>query len=48
MREARRGVEEKHECIYGKVVAEHDRYIEEAVPYKSLRYIGELAEVGRL
>ena len=33
--------------IYQKVVAEHERYIERAVPYKSLRYIRELAEAGQ-
>ena len=29
------------------MVAEHVRYMEGAVPYKSLRYIRELAEAGR-
>ena len=33
--------------IYQKVVAEHERYMERAVPYKSLRYIRELAEAGK-
>ena len=28
-------------------MAEHERYMERAVPYKSLRYIRELAEAGR-
>ena len=44
---ARRAVEDEHERIYQKVVAEHERYMERAVPYKSLRYIRELAEAGR-
>ena len=44
---ARRAVEDEHERIYQKVVAEHARYMERAVPYKSLRYIRELAEAGR-
>ena len=43
----RRAVEGEHERIYQKVVAEHERYMERAVPYKSLRYIRELAEAGR-
>ena len=30
-----------------KVVAEHERYMERAVSYKSLRYIRELAEAGK-
>ena len=47
VRRARRAVEEEHERIYQKVVAEHERYLERAVPYKSLRYIGELAEAGK-
>ena len=42
-----RAVEEEHERIYQKVVAEHERYMEGAVPYKSLRYIRELAEAGK-
>ena len=46
VRTARRAVEEEHERIYQKVVAEHERYMEGAVPYKSLRYIRELAEAG--
>ena len=29
------------------MVAEHERYMERAVPYKSLRYIRKLAEAGR-
>ena len=29
------------------MVAEHEQYMERAVPYKSLRYIRELAEAGR-
>ena len=40
-------MEEEHERIYQKVVAEHERYMERAVPYKSLRYIRELAEAGK-
>ena len=44
---ARRAVEDEHERVYQKVVAEHERYMERAVPYKSLRYIRELAEAGR-
>ena len=44
---ARRPVEDEHERKYQKVVAEHERYMEEAVPYRSLRYIRELAEAGR-
>ena len=47
VRTARRAVEEEHERIYQKVVAEHERYMERAVPYKSLRYIKELAEAGK-
>ena len=44
---ARRAVKEEHERIYQKVVAEHQRYMERAEPYKSLRYIRELAEAGK-
>ena len=44
---ARRAVKDEHEGIYQKVVAEHERYIERAVPYKSLRYNRESAEAGR-
>ena len=44
---ARRAVEDEHERVYQKVVAEHERYMERAVPYKSLRYIRELSEAGR-
>ena len=40
-------MEEEHERIYQKVVAEHERYMERAVPYKSPRYIRELAEAGK-
>ena len=47
VRAARRAVEEEHERPYQKVVAEHERHIERAVPYKSLRYIRELAEAGK-
>ena len=47
VRAARRAVEEEHERIYQKVVAEHEWYMERAVPYKSLRYIRELAEAGK-
>ena len=47
VQEARRAVEEEQERIYQKVVAEHERYMERAVPYRSLRYIRELAEAGK-
>ena len=47
VRAARRAVEEEHERLYQKVVAEHERCMERAVPYKSLRYIRELAEAGK-
>ena len=47
VRAARRAVEEEHERIYQEVVAEHERYMERAVPYTSLRYIRELAEAGK-
>ena len=40
-------MEEEHKRIYQKVVAEHERYTERPVPYKSLRYIRELAEAGK-
>ena len=40
-------MEEEHERIYQKVVAEHEWYMERAVPYKSLRYIRELAQAGK-
>ena len=40
-------MEEEHERIYQKVVADHERYMERALPYKSLRYIRELAEAGK-
>ena len=40
-------MEEEHERTYQKVVAEHERYMERAVPYKPLRYIRELAEAGK-
>ena len=40
---ARRAVEDEHKRVYQKVVAEHERYMERALPYKSLRYIRELA-----
>ena len=40
-------MEEEHERIYQKVVAEHERYMERAVPYTSLRYIRELAEAQK-
>ena len=39
-------MEDEHEWVYRKVVAEHERYMERAVPYKSLRYIRELSEAG--
>ena len=48
VRTARSAVEEEDERIYQKVVAEHERYMERAVPYKLLRYIRELAEAGKL
>ena len=41
-------MEEEHERMYQKVVADHEQYMERAVPYKSLRYIRELAEAGKL
>ena len=44
---ARRPVENEHERVYQKVVAEHERYMERAVPHKSVRYIWELAEAGQ-
>ena len=44
---ARSAVEDEHERIYQKVVAEHERYMERAVPYKSLWYIRRLAGAGR-
>ena len=47
VQEAKREVEDEHECIYSRGVAEHERYMERVVPYKSLRYIRELAEAGR-
>ena len=47
VRAARRAVEEEQKRIYQKVVAEHERYMERAVLYKSLRYIRELAEAGK-
>ena len=47
VRAARRAVEEEHERIYQKIVAQHERYMESAMPYKSLRYIRELAEAGK-
>ena len=47
VRTARRAVEEEHERIYQKVVAEHVWHMEGAVPHKSLRYIRELAEAGK-
>ena len=40
-------MEDEHERIYQNVVGEHEWYMETAVPYKSLRYIRELAEAGR-
>ena len=40
-------MEEEHERIYQKVVAEHERYMERAVLYKLLRYIRELAEARK-
>ena len=43
----RRAVEDEHKRVYQKVVAEHERCMERAVPYKSLRNIWELAEAGR-
>ena len=47
VRTATRAVEEEHERIYEKAVAEHERYMERSVPYKSLRYIRELAEAQK-
>ena len=44
---ARRAVEDEHWRIYQKVVAEPERYMERAVPYKVLRYIWELVEAER-
>ena len=44
---ARRAVEDEQKRVYQKVVAEHERYMEGAVPYKPLRYIRELAEAGK-
>ena len=43
----RRAVEVEQEKIYQNVVAEHERYMERAVPYKSLWYIRELLEARR-
>ena len=43
---AMRAVEDEQETVYQKVVAEHEQYMERAVPYKSLRYIKELMEAG--
>ena len=40
-------MKDEHERVYQKVVAEHERYMERAVSYKSLRYIRELVEAGR-
>ena len=47
MQAGRRAVEEEHGRVYKKVVAEHERYMERAVPYKWLQYIRELAEAGQ-
>ena len=44
---ARGAVEDEHERVYQKVVAEHEGYMDRVVPYKSLRYIQELAEAGQ-
>ena len=44
---ARRAVEDVHGRMYQKVVAEHERYMERAVPSYSLRYIRELTEAGQ-
>ena len=44
VQEGRRAVEDEHERVYQKVVAEHERYMESVAPYKSLRYIRQLAE----
>ena len=44
VRAARRAVEEEHKRKYQ---AEHERYMERVVRYKSLRYIRELAEAGK-
>ena len=40
-------MEDEHGRVYQKVVAEHQRYMETAVPDKSLRYIPEIAEAGQ-
>ena len=47
VRTARRAAEEEHKRICQKVVTEHQRYMERAVPYKLLRYIRELAEARK-
>ena len=44
---AQRDVKDEHGRIYQKVMAEHERYMERAVRYKSLRYNWELAKAGR-
>ena len=44
---ARRAVEDEHQRVYQQVVAEHEPYMGRPVPYKSLRYIWELAEAGQ-
>ena len=41
-------MEDEHERIYQNVVAQHEQYMERAVPYKSLLYVLELVEAGRL
>ena len=43
---AGRASEDEHERTCQKVVAEHEPYMERAVPYKSLQNIRELAEAG--
>ena len=45
---AQRAVEHEHGRIYGEVVAVYERHKQRAVPYKSLRYIRELAQAGQL
>ena len=40
-------MEDEYDKVYQKVLAEHERYMERAVPYKSLRYIRQLAKAGQ-
>ena len=46
VRTARKAVEEEHERIYQKVVAEHERYMERAVPYKTAVWQGHEQQKG--